>query len=182
MIFMIVYLFCMAAAVGLGALAAWSDFKGMIIPNHIALAVLALFFAAYGAAYAAGADVFYALRSHLLAGGVAFAATFAMYTLKTIGGGDSKLITAFAFWAGMKGMPVFLFYMVMAGGVAGLVALYLKKKKPVAAPPEGSWIARAQAGESVVPYGIPIVIGAAAAFLKMGLLLPESLRLFLIPN
>lgn len=182
MAFMIVYLFCILAALGLGVLAGWNDFKGMTIPNFIPVLVLVSFFLCFAAVHFADADIFASLRSHLIAGGVILLATFGMYAARLIGGGDSKLVAAFSFWFGLKGLPVFLFYMVFAGAVFGVAAIVLKKKKPVAAPAEGSWVARVQAGESVVPYGIPIAIGAFAAFIRLGYLAPDMLRLFLVPN
>jgi len=183
MIFMIIYLFCVIAAVGLGALAGWNDFKGMTIPNYIVALVLAAFFIGFGAVYIAKIDdVFYPFASHMIAGGVIFAITYAMYLMKKIGGGDSKLATAFAFWFGMHGMIPYLFYMAFSGAILGGAALVIKKKKPFKAPAEGSWLARVQAGEGVVPYGIPIAIGAIGAFLRLGFLSPDTLQLFLVPN
>ncbi len=179
MIFMIVYLFCVIAAVGLGVLAGWSDFRGMTIPNYIVVFVLAAFFIACGAAHLGGAEGVLPARTHLVGGILMLAATFVMYALKAIGGGDSKLAAAFSFWFGTQGLVVFLSYMVFAGGLLALAALYLKKKQPVASPAEGSWIARVQGGESVVPYGIPIALGAFAAFIKLGYFAPETLKLFL---
>lgn len=182
MIFMIIYLFSLLAALGLGLLAAWSDFRGMTIPNFIAILVMVTFFAGYGAAWGAGAEIFSSFVSHLVAGGIIFVITFIMFSARMIGGGDAKLATAFSFWFGLQGIATFLIYMVLAGAVLGGMALVLKKKKLVSNPVEGSWIARVQSGESVVPYGIPIVIGAFAAFAGFGFLSPGTLMFFLVPN
>lgn len=182
MIFMIIYLFSVLAALGLGVLAGWTDFRGMTIPNYIVVIVFASFFACFGAVHLAGVEVFAPFQSHLIGGTVVLVITFTLFLLKKLGGGDSKLMAAFSFWFGLKGLPVFLFYMLFFGAVLAVAALVLKKKKPVKNPPEGSWIARVQSGESVVPYGIPIAIGAFVGFLYMGLLAPSTLSLFLMPN
>ena len=180
MIFMVVYLFCVIAALGLAALAAWSDFRGMKIPNYIVVVVMAAFVLCFGADYFAGTKIFGALQTHLLAGGITLIITFLMFSLKMIGGGDSKLVTAYSLWMGYKALSIFLFYMVSAGAVLGIIALFLKNKQLVKNPKPGGWIARIQAGDNVVPYGIPIAIGALAGFIKMGFLSPDKLALFLM--
>lgn len=76
-------------------------------------------------------------------------------------------------------MP-FLFYMALVGGVLGLVALALRKWKPVKNPAEGSWIARVQAGENKVPYGAAIAAGALASFVELGYFSSEVLSSFLM--
>lgn len=182
MIFMVIYLFPVLAALGLGLLAGWNDFKGMIIPNYIVVFVFAAFWLSFGADYMAGTGIFSSLKSHLIAGGVVLIVTFVMFSMKLIGGGDSKLIASFSFWFGMGGLPVFLFYMMVSGSLLGCAALLLKKKPLFKSPPDGSWVARVQGGESVVPYGIPIAIGAVVAFFSLGFLAPENLKLFLVPN
>ncbi len=182
MILLIVYMFSMMVVLGLGFLAGWSDYKGMTIPNYIIVSVSALFFVSYGALYFGEVEIFSDLKWHLVAGVLTLIITFFMFSIKMIGGGDSKLAVAFSFWVGLKGLPIFLFYMAFTGALFGVAAIILKKKKPCKGPAEGSWIARVQAGESVVPYGIPIVIGAFVAFVQLGFLSPGNLSLFLMPN
>ncbi|HRC27015.1 MAG TPA: hypothetical protein PKX87_06260, partial [Alphaproteobacteria bacterium] len=97
-------------------------------------------------------------------------ATLWMFATGMIGAGDSKLGTAFALWVGLKGLPVYLFFMAVAGGFLGLATLVLRRRALWPKAPEGSWIARAQRGESVVPYGIAIVTGAIFAFAFRGYL------------
>ena len=179
---MIIYLFSVVAAIGLSGLAGWCDFKGMTIPNQIVVAVLVAFFTAYGVAYLSDTDIFASLKSHLAAGGIVFIATFLMFVTKLIGGGDAKLITAFSFWTGLGHLLVFLTYMIFSGAILGFVALVIKKVKPFRRAAEGSWIYRLQNGEGLVPYGIPIAIGALVAFVEMDLLALENLKLFLMPN
>ena len=108
-----------------------------------------------------------------------FVLTFFIFMAKIMGGGDAKLMTAYAFWFGIKGLIVFLFYTALFGALLAVAALWLKKKKPCEAPTEGSWVQRVQAGESAIPYGIPILIGAILSFIKLGYFSPAYLASFL---
>ena len=166
---LILFLTCLFIAVAVGAMAAWSDIKGMVIPNWHSGAIIASFFVAFVLMHLLGhPEVFSSIASHLTAAVAIFLITVALFGLKTIGAADSKLSTAYAFWAGVAGLPAFLFYMSVAGGLIGLGALALRKWQPVKNPAPGGWIARAQAGENKVPYGVAIVCGALASFVKLG--------------
>jgi len=180
MILLIVYIFVMAAAIGFGLMAAWSDFKGMKIPNYTAIAVTLAFFIAFFAVHFAPSAIFSALGAHLVAGIIVLGVSYLLFHFKVMGGGDSKLLTAFAFWVGLVHLSVFLFYVTVLGAGLGVVALIIKKRKPFKAPPSGSWIARLQAGESAVPYGVPIVAGAFITFWMAGYLHPDALSAFLV--
>ncbi len=165
MLFLIVFIFCLCVAIAVGVMAAMSDFRGLRIPNAYSLVIAAVFFLGWLAARLGGAEgVFQPLQSHLYAGGGVFILTLVLFFLKVFGGGDAKLLSAYALWAGLMNIITLLFYMALAGCVLAVAALIIRKLKPFKAPPEGSWIAQLQAGKAVVPYGIPIVIGAFAAF------------------
>lgn len=174
-----IVIFCVVVALGFCLASAWSDWGGMTIPNIYPAGIILSFVIAYGAVYMLmpGDEVFFRLKSHLISFGVVFALTFVLFSLKMIGAGDSKLASAVALWTGVKGLLPFLFFMGIVGAVLGFIALYLQKSKPVAAPKEGSWIARVQSGESAVPYGIAIAAGAVAAFIHIGYFDPQALRL-----
>lgn len=176
MIPLILFLFCVCVAIGTGFLAGLSDFKGMTIPNNYSLAVIGAFLCAFVVLAVSGREgVFSSLSSHALAALIVFLVTLWMFAAGMIGAGDSKLGTAFALWAGLQGLPVYLFFMAVSGGVLGLSTLALRRWKVWVKAPENSWIARAQQGESVVPYGISIVFGAILAFLSRGYLAPGVL-------
>ncbi len=179
MLYLIVFLFCVAVALGTGLLAGWSDFKGMTIPNVCPLIVIGAFIPAFLAVRLSGADIMEPLTSHLTAAGVVMAVTVVLYAVKIIGGGDSKLMSAFSLWAGVPGLAAFLFYMSLVGAAIGIVTIVIRKKKPFKNAPEKSWIARAQNGDNGVPYGIAIVIGAVVCFWQQGYLSPDSLMLFI---
>ncbi len=178
MLFLIIFLFAVLSAVGIGALAGWSDFKGMTIPNIYSVFIVLAFIPAFAADHFAGAGIFFFWQSHLIALAVMFVATFIMFALRTLGGGDAKLLSAYALWFGLKGLPIFIFYTAFLGGVLGLAALVLRQWKPIKSPAEGSWIARVQDGESKVPYGIPIAGGALLSFFLLDFVSPENLMQF----
>lgn len=181
MFLLTIYLVCLFAALGAGILASVSDFRGLTIPNSFSLIVAAAFFAAYvSLALLDHAVPFSSVASHLTSGAIIFAITAAMFAAKAIGAADSKLLTAYSFWAGIKGIPALLFYTTLIGGLLGLVALGLRKWKPFKNPRPGGWIARSQAGENKVPYGIAIALGALASFIKLGYFNSETLSSFLL--
>lgn len=166
---LVIFLTCLFVTLAIGFWAAWSDFKGLIIPNWHSVAIIVSFLVAFAAMKFMGHSViFSALSSHALAALVIFIITAALFALKTMGAGDSKLSTAFALWIGVSGLPAFMFYMTLVGGLLGLGALVLAKWKPIKNAPSDGWVARVQSGENKVPYGIAISLGALACFVKLG--------------
>ncbi|MEM6780366.1 MAG: prepilin peptidase [Pseudomonadota bacterium] len=172
-----VVIFCVVVALGFCLAAAWSDWGGMQIPNAYPAGIIVTFAIAYAAVYfmAPDAEYFMDIKSHLLSLVFIFATTFVLFSLKMIGAGDSKLAAAVAVWTGFKGLLPFLFFMGIAGGVLGVAALIIRKSKPFKEPKENSWIDKIQKGESAVPYGIAIAIGAMFAFYHVGYFDAESL-------
>lgn len=172
-----IILFCLIVALGLGLAAALSDWRGLIIPNIYPAGILLAFVPAYAAFwfFAQGSDVFEGILSHLAGFGLVFLGSFALFSFNMFGAGDSKLCSAFAIWVGLKGLSAFIFYMAVIGGVLGLVTIMLKRHKPFPAAREGTWIARAQAGENSVPYGIAITGGALIAFVWLGFFSVDTL-------
>lgn len=170
-------IFCVIIALGFGFAAAWSDFKGLIIPNLYSLLILAAFVPAYAAVHflAPESGYFQSGASHLISLGVVFAVTYGLFALKAFGGGDAKLCSVYALWVGLGGIAPFLFFMGITGGVLGVVTLYLNKNKPVKEPRQGSWVAKAQEGSRDVPYGIAITIGAVFAFVYTGYVSPSGI-------
>ena len=174
-----IVVFCVVVALGFCLASAWSDWSGMTIPNTYPVGIIATFGIAAAALYflAPEAGYLFSLKSHFISFALVFAVTFVLFSLKMIGAGDSKLAAAVALWTGVKGLFPFLFFMGITGAVLGLAALYLQKNKPVAEPKEKSWIERVQGGESTVPYGIAIAVGALIAFIQVGYFSPEKLAL-----
>lgn len=182
MLFLVVFLCALIVAIGLGLLAGVSDIRGMIIPNAYPLGIIVAFAFAYAAfALSGNPEPFQRLSSHLWAGGVALVVTFILTMTKTMGGGDSKLITAYALWMGVLNVAWFLFAMTLVGAVLAVVALFIRRFKPFKTVKEGSWIARSQAGQPVIPYGIPIVAGALYMFVAEHYASLDTLKAFLVP-
>lgn len=171
--------FCMVVALGFGIAAAISDFRSMTIPNLYAACIVLAFIPAYlaDAFTGNGLEFFTSWKSHLVAAAVMFVITFLLFTARIIGAGDSKLCSAFALWVGLHGLAPYLFYMTMLGAVLGIATKVMGSRKLVAEPREGSWIAKSQAGEMGVPYGIAICFGAIIAFYLLGYFSPEKLAL-----
>lgn len=180
MIGFLIFFFGVITALGMCGLAAWTDFKGYRIPNIVSLVIVVAFLAAFAMTTFTGQNeiIFTSWKSHLGSFIVVLLVTMAMFGLKIMGAGDSKMATAVALWLGWEGMLPFLFYMAMTGGLLAVASVVLKKYKPLrmplSAPWAGSWLESAQAGTNKVPYGIAIATGALIAFIFLGYFDPEK--------
>lgn len=180
MIALIIFLTCVFSAAAIGVMAGVADFRGMTIPNAFSALIFGLFCLCYALMWAFGMQaVFAPLLSHVLGFVVVFVVTLALFVFKVWGGGDHKLMSAFAVWFGLVGLIPFLVYTVLLGGLLGIAALVLQKYKPVKNAAEGSWIAKVQNEQGKVPYGIAIAFGALASFVKMGYFSTDTFRIFL---
>ena len=179
MIWLVIYLSSVLAALGMGLFAGWSDFRGLKIPNMVHVIIVAAFVPAFAAAHFSGVRIFSPLAAHAGAAVLVLLITFGLFVFRIFGGGDAKLLSSCALWTGFAGMPPLLFYMAASGFFLGLATIGIRKRKPFKNPRAGGWIERAQAGENRVPYGIPIVIGAFIAFAMQGYLKPHNLISFI---
>lgn len=171
MISLTLFLIFILAVLGVGILAGYSDLRGLVIPNIYSILIAAGFPVCFALMWLLGdAAVFKALWSHIGALVVILLVSAAMFHFKVMGAADSKLASAYALWLGLGGLPVFLFVMSLVGAVLGVIALYIRKKKPFKEPAPESWVGQLQAGKSKVPYGIAIVCGAAYGFYTAGYL------------
>lgn len=171
--------FCMLVAIGFAITAAVSDFKSMSIPNMYAGFIILAFIPAFAADALSGTgmEFFSSWKSHLLAAIIIFGVTFALFSFRVIGAGDSKLCSALALWVGMPGMASFLFYMAIMGALLGVATKIMNKHRLIETPKEGSWVSKSQEGHMGVPYGIAICFGAIIAFYQLGYFSPEKLAL-----
>lgn len=126
-----IVLACIAIVFVVTLMACVSDARSLRIPNMYSVAVLA----AFGVACLASPQVFQPLWNHFLALGIIFVVTYLMFIAGMMGGGDSKFASALAIWIAAKGVMVFVFWMAVAGGVIGVLTLWMKKKKPFRTPP-----------------------------------------------
>jgi prepilin peptidase CpaA len=142
-----------AAASLILAWAAVSDVQKRIIPNVSVLALLAVFLVWAVLVLGFGQP----LVSALEAAAIAFVATFALYALKVIGAGDSKLFAAAALFFGLGYLPLFALATVLAGGAVAAISLASRPNRALVMftmKGKGDW------GRGV-PYGVAIAIGAA---------------------
>ena len=149
--------------------AAWIDWRSRVIPNAIPLAVAALYLP------------FVLLHPEKVGWGVAvavatgcLAAGFFLFARGVMGGGDVKLITAVALFAGADHIALFGVVMSLAGGALALGSLLWERSgwmimpllplpaamlrpRPSAAPDPQS-----VAPPATLPYGIAIAAGGLA--------------------
>jgi prepilin peptidase CpaA len=160
-----------AATMYLMGLSARSDWRGMIIPNEYALALVGVFALGFILPNSIFSGVTF--MSGLIAGAIVFTFTIALYAAKAMGGGDTKLASAVALLVGTKYLGVFLLVMAFTGGFLAVYALLTRKhgdKLLPSSPPEGTWLARLKAGENKIPYGIAIAVGACVALFQKWLM------------
>lgn len=101
-----------------------TDFEQQVILNE-----MVFFFALFGLCYTLHLQL--PLQEHLLAalgGGLLFL-FLAFISKGALGGGDIKLIAALGLWLGWKSLLSVILYGAIAGGIAALVLLLMKKIK-----------------------------------------------------
>ncbi len=136
-----------------------SDFRELLIPNWIILTLVAAF-PPFALLYLEPPTVLW----HFLIALVVLVFTIAFYAANWIGGGDVKLMTGAALWAGPRHMAIFLLVMSALGFLVAIVLLGLKTHGILIARllPANPLLRRLQvlAQEGQCPYGV--AIGAAA--------------------
>lgn len=157
------HVFVLIAAAVAVAFAAQSDLRHYRIPNECSLLLLALY-PLHIWLSPKGVDVFGAL----MVAGIVFIAGFALYTLGRFGGGDVKLMSALALWAGPVFIGDFLIVMSLAGGVLA-VAFMTRFKMFMACAFEQ--IGDVQSRDAVLaeklPYGLAIAAGGGAVLIQL---------------
>ena len=159
--FQTLFVFCMCYAVV-------SDFRELLIPNWIFITLIAafLFFAAL---YLEPKTAFW----HILIALVVLAFTTVFFTVNWIGGGDVKLMTGAALWAGPRDIAIFLLAMSALGFLIAFVLLGLRTHGILfAGILPNNWLLRrlqVLAQEGQCPYGV--AIGTAAVVAVHGIFL-----------
>lgn len=151
---------------GLMAAAAIEDVRRLVIPNPLVLALCAL----WPLRVATGAEA--SLAAGLAAVACAAAVLFAgavVFARGLIGGGDVKLLSAAALWAGADRVALLLVLTALIGGVVALACLTPLGARVGAwrrgAPNPAEAIAGTGGGRPV-PYGV--AIAAAALLVTLG--------------
>jgi prepilin peptidase CpaA len=143
---------------GLLALAVLTDVEELKIPNRISLALVLL----YPADVIATPQAEPWLEAIAVALAV-FTVGFAGYAARLIGGGDVKLLTAVALWAGPDHVIPLLWITVLVGGALGLVmATRVRFLFLALCQASGASMLHHALLRQTVPYAIAIAAGAYA--------------------
>ena len=154
----------LTAFAGLLVWAAWSDLRDYTIPNRISLAIAALY-----PAHILAVGSINMIPGALIVATIVFAVGFAFFALKMAGGGDVKLTTAVALWAGQAQIIEFLFVTALAGGVLAAVLAMRAWRQSAVSAPGGTLVLRMEAiRATAVPYGA--AIGAGGLYIVAGAL------------
>lgn len=159
----------LVAALAWGAV---NDVMWFRIPNAVPIVILALFPAYLLAGGQGLAQLHWALA---IAAGT-FLVGALMFSRGWMGGGDVKLLTVLALWAGPAQFPTLLIMTSLAGGALALIGLLPGRAAMIA------WVAlnlrialalpeapRSSSGRRTLPYGVAIAFG--------GLMLCAQLKL-----
>jgi prepilin peptidase CpaA len=157
---LVLHLVPLAGFAGLMALAAFEDFRRLIIPNTVSAGLCLLWplhlATAPGMGLLAGAAAAGCAAGVFLAGAV-------MFSRGLIGGGDVKLLAAATLWAGPAGTPTLL---VLTGVFGGLLCAFVLSPLGQIATAASGQIGLAQEGaadgkrRALVPYGVAIAAAA----------------------
>jgi len=134
----------------LGATLLWAavtDIRSRRISNSLSLFVLVLFAFSAFTALASGQDWSTAVFWPMLSAGIIFAIGLGLFVARLMGGGDVKIMSATALFAGPSLSLPFILYVTIAGGfvaVATMLHAHIKKM---------------DARTAKVPYGVAIAIG-----------------------
>ena len=138
------------------AFAASSDIFTMTISNRVSLALVAGFVVL---ALLSGMGL-YDILTHFGAGALVLVVAFACFAMRWIGGGDAKVAAAAALWFGFGHLMDYLLYASLFGGALTLLLLQFRQWPLPYMLVGQRWLLKLHAGETGVPYGIALAIGA----------------------
>ncbi|MFQ5970768.1 MAG: prepilin peptidase [Alphaproteobacteria bacterium] len=137
------------------AAAAFMDVRTFAIPNRLSVAVLALY-----PAHVLASPLPVDWQAGLVVGIAVFIVCTVIFSLGWMGGGDVKLLTAAAVWAGPELLPHMLFLVAAIGGLHSLLEMirlgyprriWLRFVRAESAAPTTT--------REIVPYGVAISAG-----------------------
>lgn len=150
MLFLIILGFFLAGLI----FAAVNDVLTMTIPNWLSLAYVGAFpFIALFMGYPL-ADTGW----HMLAGVIALAVCFGLFSIGVFGGGDAKLIPAVMIWIGPAAVTPYIFGIALAGGLLALLVILSRRLIPARAVP--GFLQRSVVEGPGIPYAVAIAFGA----------------------
>ena len=138
---------------GLMVLSASMDFLTMRIPNPIPAALTLGYFVL--AAYCLAPQ---AVLHDVSCGLAVLMMTFAMFSLRWIGGGDAKLTAATALWMGWGSILDYGIAAALCGGLLTLGLLMARSRPLPTILAQVPGIARLHEQEAGVPYGIALAV------------------------
>lgn len=142
------------------AMTATNDFLSMTIPNRLSIILVISFLMIAPFSGLSAAEIGW----HLLTGLVVFAAGFALFALRVMGGGDAKILASSAIWYGWTAASVSYFaYVAVFGGLLSIIVLILRANANFIAV-SGLPIPATMMQAHKVPYGIAIGAAAFATF------------------
>jgi prepilin peptidase CpaA len=142
------------------AFAAANDLFTMRIPNRISLALIGGFIA-IALLTRMPLETF---ATHVGIALLVLVATFALFSMNMLGGGDAKLMAAGALWMGADHIVEFLAYVTILGGILAVVILGYRNLVPVNALSLPEWARRLHTTGGGIPYGIAIAAGGLMLF------------------
>lgn len=148
--------------------AAVIDFRRLVIPNTLVIALCALWPLHAGATR--GTDL-YAATESIAGAGLVLIAGSALFARGLVGGGDVKLLAAASLWAGAAGVPRLLLGTALIGGFLALMFLTPLARLSGAGRrfDELQQDQAAGAGSAPIPYGVAISAAALIVTLPPGL-------------
>ena len=168
---LVAHLLTLATMMGLVLAAAIGDIKTYRIPNAVSFALLALYpFFALTAPYPVAPLESLGVMATVLALG------FAMFSLRMVGGGDVKLLTAVALFAGPTLVMDFVTVVAVAGGAIALVMMSDRTRFALASAFDqvGSRTLRNALMADVIPYGLAIAAGAVFLALRLAAIAADA--------
>ncbi|MGR6432416.1 A24 family peptidase [Rhizobium sp. PAMB 3174] len=142
------------------ALAAFTDFFTMTIPNRVSAILLITFFLVAPFVGLSWQE----MGMHAVAGLLVLTVCFALFAFNVMGGGDAKLLAAAAVWFGFTpSLMEFLIYVCYVGGAVTLMILVLRSKAN-AIMAMGLNLPASILHAKKIPYGIAIGIGGFLAY------------------
>lgn len=142
------------------AFAAANDLFTMKIPNRISVALVAGF-VAIALATRMPLETF---AIHFAIALAVLAATFTLFSMSMLGGGDAKLMAAGALWMGADHIVEFLAYVTIFGGILAVLILGYRNFVPANAFVLPGWARRLHTTGGGIPYGIAIAAGGLMLF------------------
>ena len=155
--------YIVAAMMVLAITGAISDVRTNRIPNTINLIVAGLF-----PVYVIFNDTHVDWSFALLIAGGAFAVSALLFGFGLIGGGDAKMLTALALWAGPAYLADFVLATTLVGGVLAILMMTSARHAlALAAETVGQHRLSAVFQGDVLPYGVAIAAGGAVVGLQL---------------